>query len=70
MIDYILARGTNAHEDVLRRNKDKILDMTLEYEDLQMSNPWFDEKYRIAQSKLFIMALRVRKQFLYENKKI
>lgn len=69
MIDYILARGTNAHEDVLRRNKDKILDMTLEYEDLQMSNPWFDEKYRIAQSKLFIMALRVRKQFLYENKK-
>lgn len=47
----------------------KILDMSLEYEKLQESNPWFDEAYRIAQSKLFILALRVRKQFLYENRK-
>lgn len=47
----------------------KILDMSLDYTDLQLSNPWFDEAYRIAQSKLFIMALRVRKQFLYENRK-
>lgn len=43
--------------------------MSLEYEKLQESNPWFDEAYRIAQSKLFILALRVRKQFLYENRK-
>lgn len=43
------------------------LDMELDYEKLQQSNPWFDEAYRIAQSKLFILALRVRKQFLYEN---
>lgn len=47
----------------------KNLDMNLEYEELQESNPWFDEEYRIAQSKLFILALRVRKQFLYENRK-
>lgn len=47
----------------------KNLDMNLEYEVLQESNPWFDEEYRIAQSKLFILALRVRKQFLYENRK-
>ena len=47
----------------------KMLDMSLEYEKLQESNPWFDEDYRIAQSKLFILALRVRKQFLYENRK-
>ena len=33
------------------------------------SNPWFGEDYRIAQSKLFIKALAVRKQFLYENRK-
>ncbi len=45
------------------------LNMNLEYEKLQQSNPWFDEEYRIAQSKLFILALRVRKQFLYENRK-
>ena len=43
--------------------------MDQEYDKLQLSNPWFDESYRIVQSKLFIMALRVRKQFLYENRK-
>ena len=43
--------------------------MNQAYEDLQMSNPWFDEAYRVMQSKLFAMALRVRKQFLYENRK-
>ncbi len=47
----------------------KPLDMNQDYDDLQLSNPWFDESYRIAQSKLFIAALRVRKQFLYENRK-
>lgn len=45
------------------------LKMDLPYDDLQISNPWFNQEYRIAQSKLFIMALRVRKQFLYENYK-
>lgn len=45
------------------------LNMYQEYEDLQLSNPWFDRSYRIAQSKLFIAALRVRKQFLFENRK-
>ena len=47
----------------------KLLKMDLPYDELQLSNPWFDEEYRIAQSKLFIMALRVRKQFMYENRK-
>ena len=45
------------------------LDMGLDYETLQLSNPWFDEDFRIAQSELFLSALRVRKQFLYENRK-
>lgn len=43
------------------------LDMDCDYDTLQKSNPWFDESFRIAQSKLFISALKVRKQFLYEN---
>lgn len=47
----------------------KPLQMDLTYDELQLSNPWFDEEYRVAQSKLFITALRVRKQFLYENRK-
>lgn len=47
----------------------KRLDFTVDYETLQLSNPWFDAEYRRMQSKLFITALRVRKQFLYENKK-
>ena len=45
------------------------LDFHMDYETLQLSNPWFGEEYRNLQSRLFIMALRVRKQFLYENRK-
>lgn len=57
------------NEKMLNDHQCKMLDMNQEYDDLQLSNPWFDEAYRIAQSKLFILALRVRKQFLYENRK-
>ena len=46
----------------------KPLDMNADYESLQLSSPWFDEEYRIEQTKLFVAALRVRKQFLFENK--
>ena len=45
------------------------LDFTVDYETLQLSNPWFDIEYRRMQSRLFILALKVRKQFLYENVK-
>lgn len=48
---------------------DNDLDFTLEYDELQLSNPWFDIEYRRKQSLLFISALKVRKQFLYENVK-
>lgn len=48
---------------------DRVLDFEKDYDSLQMSNPWFDEKYRIEQSKLFVSALQVRKEFLYENRK-
>ena len=46
------------------------LDLDKSYTELQLSNPWFTEEYRILQAKLFIYALGVRKQFLYENRKI
>ena len=59
----------DAYKKELSGKRIKTLDMSLEYEKLQESNPWFEEEYRIAQSKLFILALRVRKQFLYENRK-
>ena len=45
------------------------IDVDASYEELQQSSPWFDEDFRKEQSRLFIMALRVRKQFLYENMK-
>ena len=57
------------YKKTLEGKKLKELDMSSGYEQVQLSNPWFDETYRIAQSKLFIMALKVRKQFLYENVK-
>ena len=41
----------------------------MDYEKLQLSNPWFDIEYRRLQSRLFITALKVRKQFLYDNRK-
>ncbi len=43
------------------------LDLSQDYKKLQLSNPWFNETYRKLQSQLFITALKVRKQYLYEN---
>ncbi|WP_192867064.1 AAA domain-containing protein [Finegoldia magna] len=54
-------------KDVSVNTDVNVLDFSLSYDDLQMSNPWFDEEYRRIQSELFISALKVRKQFLYEN---
>lgn len=45
------------------------IDFTQEYGALQKSNPWFDKEFRILQSRLFISSLKVRKQFLFENRK-
>lgn len=45
----------------------KVLDMNADYNVLQMDNPWFEKEYRCLQSRLFIVALKLRKQFLYEN---
>ena len=45
----------------------KELDLSVDYRDLQLSNPWFDIEYRRLQTSLFISALKVRKQFLYDN---
>ncbi|GAB2546833.1 DEAD/DEAH box helicase [Gracilibacillus alcaliphilus] len=50
-------------------NDIKILDFSQTYEELQLSNPWFNKAFRTLQSELFIAALKVRKQFLFENKK-
>ena len=41
--------------------------MNANYNTLQMDNPWFEKEYRCLQSRLFIAALKLRKQFLYEN---
>lgn len=45
------------------------IDFSKSYEELQKFNPWFNKKFRTLQSELFIAALKVRKQFLFENKK-
>ena len=64
-----LEKRVHEYENIKNDSKTEPLNMNQEYRNLQLSNPWFDEAYRIAQSKLFVMALRVRKQFLYENRK-
>lgn len=45
------------------------LNLEMDYDSLQLSNPWFDKKYRELQSRLFIASLKVRKEFLYKNLK-
>ncbi|MDZ5711340.1 DEAD/DEAH box helicase [Jeotgalibacillus haloalkalitolerans] len=61
--------------EVLKLEKNKVkrdikeVDFSLSYEDLQKSNPWFEKDFRVLQSELFIAALKVRKQFLFENVK-
>lgn len=52
-----------------KENNINFLNMCEPYDQLHKSNPWFDKKYRIMQSRLFILALKIRKQFLYENKR-
>lgn len=47
----------------------KCLDTSASYEDFQKSGYWFNDDFRVEQSRLFIKALAVRKQFLYENVK-
>jgi hypothetical protein len=64
-----LEKRVREYENIRNDSKIEALNMNQQYDHLQLSNPWFDEAYRVAQSKLFIMALRVRKQFLYENRK-
>ena len=56
-------------DNIRLQNNIEGIDFSKDYEDLQMTNPWFKKDFRIAQSRLFILALKVRKQFLYENKK-
>lgn len=59
--------------ELIRKSIDGIeinnMDFAVDYRTLQLSNPWFDIEYRQLQSQLFISALRVRKQFLYDNVK-
>lgn len=64
-----LASQVQSLETKIKESRHKPIDLTQSYDELQQANPWFDEEYRIEQSKLFIAALAVRKQFLYENRR-
>ncbi|QBF34591.1 hypothetical protein EG856_01470 [Mycoplasmopsis phocirhinis] len=54
--------------NLLKTKGIKNLDFTENYNHFHRGNPWFNQEYRILQSNLFILALKVRKQFLYENR--
>ncbi|MCO7124604.1 AAA domain-containing protein [Sporolactobacillus shoreicorticis] len=56
-------------EKIKSKSDIKALDFSQSYDDLQKSNPWFTKTFRVLQSELFISALKVRKRFLFENKK-
>ena len=56
-----------ALENEMNRHNIKGIPFDISYEELQKSNPWFTETFRDLQTQLFIVALKVRKQFLYDN---
>lgn len=58
----------NALKKIISNSPFKGIDFSVTYEELQKSSPWFTKEFREKQSELFIKALEVRKQFLYENK--
>ncbi|MFD0961564.1 DEAD/DEAH box helicase [Paenibacillus chungangensis] len=64
-----MAREIAVLENLKSQSGIKGLDFSLSYEELQKSNPWSTRNFRKLQSELFISALKVRKQFLYENRK-
>ena len=64
-----LRQKINSLGELKRKSNIDELDFSKSYESLQKSNPWFTKNDRIKQSELFISALKVRKQFLYENRK-
>ena len=67
-IDKILKEKMNLENQISKKNI-KEIDFSQSYSELQLSNPWFNNKFRSLQSQLFIFSLKVRKQFLYENVK-
>lgn len=67
-ITYLEKQAEKLKKGMDGKNINK-LDFMVDYETLQLSNPWFDIEYRNLQSRLFISALKVRKQFLYDNVK-
>jgi adenylate kinase family enzyme len=64
-----LAQEIAVLENLKSQSGIKELDFSLSYDELQKSNPWFTRHFRKLQSELFISALKVRKQFLYENRR-
>lgn len=64
-----LEKKLSSLEKKLEDQRFEPLDLTQKYADLQQNAPWSTKEYRIEQSNLFIVALAVRKQFLYENVK-
>lgn len=64
-----MERKIESLEKLKFENDIEVLDFSQSYGELQISNPWFSEEFRDLQSKLFILALKVRKQFLFENQK-
>lgn len=56
-------------EKTIKKVQSPSIDFALNYEDLQKSNPWSTKDFRIMQTNLFISALKIRKLFLYKNRK-
>ena len=68
---HIITSGEQKIQQFEKNFKDKsvnLLDLYASYDEVQMSNPWYNKEFRILQTKLFMAALKVRKLFLYKHK--
>ncbi|WP_010305000.1 DEAD/DEAH box helicase [Kurthia senegalensis] len=67
-IQQLQERITKLNDELVQQGR-PFIDFSQSYEQLQKSNAWYSTDFRKMQSELFILALGVRKQFLYENHK-
>lgn len=67
-IQQLQERITKLNDELVQQGR-PFIDFSQSYEQLQKSNAWYSTGFRKMQSELFILALGVRKQFLYENHK-
>ncbi|ATP59725.1 DEAD/DEAH box helicase [Mesomycoplasma dispar] len=68
-IEHLVNELLQKSNKPLPKLMENYLDLSLDYEKLNLHTPWFDDEFRKKQTELFIKSLKVRKIFIDKNKK-